>query len=193
MITVVSGLPRSGTSLMMQMLAAGGLPILTDGVRGPDPDNPRGYLEWEPIKRLRQEPHRIDEAEGKAIKVISSLLQGLPAGPSYCVLFMRRPLEEVLASQAAMIRRLGTRGPATDPASLASAMRAHLAQVSAWLERRETLQVAWVDYHRLLARPREEARRIRAFLGLALDEAAMAAAVDPSLHRQRAALAEVGP
>ncbi len=99
MITVVSGLPRSGTSLMMQMLAAGGMPLLTDWERKPDADNPRGYCEWEPVKLLPKQPERIDEAEGKAVKVITQLLMSLPEGRDYRVIFMERPLPEVLASQ----------------------------------------------------------------------------------------------
>ena len=96
MITIVSGLPRSGTSLMMQMLAAGGLPILSDGERKADTDNPRGYLEWERIKQLPKEPALIAEAEGKVVKVISQLLLSLPDGHEYRVVFMQRPLPEVL-------------------------------------------------------------------------------------------------
>ena len=187
MITVVSGLPRSGTSLMMQMLAAGGLQVLTDGARGPDGDNPRGYHEWEPVKRLRAAPERIVEAEGKAVKVISSLLAALPADRCYRVLFMQRPLEEVQESQAAMILRLGTAGPSMRKVELAAALRAHLAQVSGWLERQAHMEVARVDYHALLAHPVEEATRIRRFLGVPLDEARMAESVDPSLYRQQQA------
>src|SRR2546428_444309 len=102
MITIVSGLPRSGTSLMMQMLAAGGMSILSDGERQADLDNPRGYFEWERIKQLPKEPGCIAEAEGKVVKVISQLLLALPAGHEYRVIFMQRPLAEVLASQERM-------------------------------------------------------------------------------------------
>src|SRR5882757_3968485 len=111
MITIVSGLPRSGTSLMMQMLAAGGVPVLSDGERRADVDNPRGYLEWERIKQLPQNPGCIAEAEGKAVKVISRLLLALPDGHEYRVIFMQRPLSEVLTSQEAMLRHRGTAKP----------------------------------------------------------------------------------
>src|SRR5215472_13543471 len=104
MIVIVSGLPRSGTSLAMQMLAAGGIPVLSDGMRQPDSDNPRGYYEWEPIKQLPEEPSLIAQAEGRAVKVISSLLLTLPQGHDYRLIFMLRPLDEVLASQAVMLR-----------------------------------------------------------------------------------------
>ena len=185
MITVVSGLPRSGTSLMMQMLAAGGIPILSDGLREPDEDNPHGYHEWEPVKRLAADPERIAEAEGRAVKVISSLLPALPADRRYHVVFMRRPLAEVLASQAAMIRRLGTAKPAVSETALAAAMRAHLAQVTAWLGRQPHMDVLGMDYHGVLTDPRGQAERIGRFLGLSLDASAMAEQVDGRLYRQR--------
>src|SRR6202795_5397963 len=108
MITIVSGLPRSGTSLMMQMLDAGGLPVLSDGERKADTDNPKGYLEWERIKQLPKDPSLIAEAEGKVVKVISQLIVSVPSGHEYRVIFMQRPLPEVLKSQDEMLRRRGT-------------------------------------------------------------------------------------
>ena len=105
MITIVSGLPRSGTSLMMQMLVAGGMSPLSDGERKADTDNPRGYLEWERIKQLPSDPTLISEGEGKVVKIISRLLLTLPSGREYRVIFMQRPLPEVLASQDTMMRR----------------------------------------------------------------------------------------
>ena len=112
MITIVSGLPRSGTSLMMQMLAAGGVPILSDGERRADADNPRGYLEWERIKQLPKNPALIAEAEGKAVKVISQLLLSLPPGHEYRVIFMQRPLPEVMASRTRCFAGEGNSIPA---------------------------------------------------------------------------------
>ena len=110
MITIVSGLPRSGTSLMMQMLDAGGLPVLSDGERKADTDNPKGYLEWERIKQLPKDPSLIAEAEGKVVKVISQLIVSVPSGHEYRVIFMQRPLPEVLKSQDEMLRRRGKAG-----------------------------------------------------------------------------------
>jgi hypothetical protein len=186
MIIVVSGVPRSGTSLMMQMLDAGGVPMLTDGLREADEDNPRGYHEWEPAKCLPREPGRICEAEGKAVKVISSLLGALPYDHNYRVIFMRRPLTEVLASQAEMIRRRGTVGAPLAAAALTTALEAHLKHVTAWLSTRSLIEVCWVDYHRLLEEPLAEAERVSGFLQLRLDTRAMAQRVDRSLHRHRA-------
>lgn len=181
MIVVVSGVPRSGTSLVMQMLAAGGMRVLTDGERTADADNPRGYFEWEPVKKLSREPQSIGAAEGQAVKVISSLLWTLPADRDYKVLFLDRPMEEVVASQAAMIRRLG----ATPAALSETAMTAHLKQVQAWLARQKHMAICPVAFHDLLREPAREAARMQAFLTLALDETAMAAQVDRQLHRQR--------
>lgn len=185
MITIVSGLPRSGTSLAMQMLAAGGLPVLTDGLRAANANNPRGYQEWEKIKRLPQEPACIGEAEGKAVKVISSLLFTLPADRKYRVLFMLRPIEEIVASQAAMISNLGTQGPALPAAAMQAALTAHRSQVLAWLDRQAHVQILRLDYPALIAHPMASAREMARFLGLPLDAGAMARQVDPSLHRQR--------
>lgn len=185
MITIVSGVPRSGTSLLMQMLVAGGLEPLTDGLRAADSDNPRGYYEWEPIKQLPQQPGLIAQAEGKVVKVISQLLLSLPPGHEYAVVYVRRPFAEVVRSQAEMIRKRGTTGASVKPEALAAALEAHSRQVAAWLERQAHIRVRWTEYHAVLARPREEAEALAVFLGLPLDTARMAAQVDPALHRQR--------
>src|SRR6266850_5806383 len=132
MITIISGLPRSGTSLMMQMLAAGGMPILSDGERRADVDNPRGYLEWERIKQLPKDPSCIAEAEGRAVKVISQLLLSLPAQHQYRVIFMQRPLPEVMASQDEMLCRRGNFDPGEDNSVVAHAFQDHLYQIDVW-------------------------------------------------------------
>jgi hypothetical protein len=183
-ITIVSGLPRSGTSLMMQMLAAGGMPLLTNLERKPDIDNPRGYCEWEPIKLLPKEPNRIDEAEGKAVKVISQLLLSLPQGRSYKLIFMERPLPEVLASQDEMLKRRGS-VQAVDAARLTSAFRDHIRGVVEWLERRKDIPVCRLGYRKVLSDPMGSAKEVGDFLGLDLNVEAMALAVDPSLYRNR--------
>jgi LPS sulfotransferase NodH len=184
-ITIVSGLPRSGTSLMMQMLAAGGVPILSDGERAADTDNPRGYCEWERIKQLPKEPTCIDEAEGKAVKVISQLLFALPVGHGCQIIFMERPLPEVVASQAEMIRRRGTAGAALPEAALIAGLRAHLNQVNAWLAQRRDILLSRVEYHHVLRDPSGAAASVQDFLQRELDVDAMARQVDPSLYRQR--------
>ena len=185
MITIVSGLPRSGTSLMMQMLAAGGMSILSDGERQADTDNPRGYLEWERIKQLPKEPACIAEAEGKVVKVISQLLLSLPAGYQYRVIFMQRPLPEVMASQDEMLRRRGTYDAAVDPAAITRAFQSHLYQVHTWMSSQPNLGVLRLPYHDVLNAPKETAEKIAGFLQIPLDIEAMARQVDQTLYRQR--------
>src|ERR1700720_4198495 len=129
MITIVSGLPRSGTSLMMQMLVAGGVPPLSDGERAADTDNPRGYLEWERVKQLPNDPNCIAEAEGKVVKIISRLLLAAPSGYDYRVVFMQRPLLEVMASQDQMLRRRGTYKEGADSTLISRAFEKHLREV----------------------------------------------------------------
>ena len=191
MITVVSGLPRSGTSLMMQMLAAGGLLVLTDGARQADADNPRGYYEWERIKLLPQQPNCIQEAEGKVVKIISQLLFALPSGHDYRIMFMQRPLAEVVASQSEMIRRRGTTGAALAPAALIAGLQAHLNQVNGWLRDKTNLSVYRVEHHQVLHDRMQVSESIQKFLECPLDVLAMSRQIDESLYRQRAASADI--
>jgi len=184
-ITVVSGLPRSGTSLMMQMLSAGGMSVVTDGERQADTDNPRGYFEWERIKLLPREPDCIAEAEGKAVKVISQLLFALPARREYRVIFMQRPLPEVVASQAEMIRRRGTTGAALAPAALIAGLGAHLNQVNAWLKDKANISVHGVEHGDVLREPLRVSESIQQFLNCPLNVDAMSQQIDNSLYRQR--------
>jgi hypothetical protein len=185
MIIIVSGLPRSGTSLMMQMLAAGGLPVLSDGERKADTDNPKGYLEWERIKQLPKEPGIIAEAEGKVVKVISQLLLSLPAGHEYRVIFMQRPLPEVMKSQEEMLRRRGTYDSSADTSPVEQAFQRHLIEVNQWLATKPDVQVTRVHYHRVLREVNAVAEEVAKFLGAPLDIAAMAQQVDNNLYRNR--------
>lgn len=191
-VTVVSGLPRSGTSLMMQMLHAGGVPALTDGLRAADENNLRGYYEYEPVKRLRSDRSWLPQARGHAVKVIHLLLRDLLLDGSlqYRIVFMQRPIDEVLASQRAMLQREGKAG--ADPAVLKKAFETQLAQLTPWLASQDGIKVLQVTYHQVLGAPQAVAEALSAFLGLDLDTAAMVRAVDPALHRQRGPLA-VGP
>jgi hypothetical protein len=185
MITIVSGLPRSGTSLMMQMLSAGGMTLLSDGERQADVDNPRGYLEWERIKQLPQDPACIAEAEGKVVKVISRLLLSLPVEHEYRIIFMQRPLPEVMASQDEMLRHRGTFKPGADPAFISAAFERHLREVEVWLERQPNGTVCRISYHRVLSEARAVAENLATFLQTALDVEAMMQRVDPTLYRNR--------
>jgi hypothetical protein len=186
-VTIVSGLPRSGTSLMMQMLAAGGIAPLTDSLRQPDESNPRGYFELEAVKKLRSDRSWLHEAPGKAVKIIHLLLRELPTDGSfqYRVLLMQRPMSEVLSSQRAMLARQGK--ASADDAMLTKVYGAQMAEAERWLAEHAVFAVLPVSHGRLLQQPPLVAGEVNDFLGGQLDTAAMAAAVDPSLHRQRSA------
>jgi hypothetical protein len=186
-ITVVSGLPRSGTSLMMQMLAAGGIPPLTDNLRVADESNPRGYFEFDPVKRLRRDRRWLDQARGRAVKIIHVLVRELPADGrfQYRVIVMKRPMEEILSSQRAILEREGK--TSADDATLAKIFRSQLEQLEQWLAAQPAFSFLAVDYHRALNEPLEVAKEVNAFLQANLDLEAMAAAVDPTLYHQRLA------
>jgi hypothetical protein len=185
MITVVSGLPRSGTSLMMQMIVAGGIPALTDGLRTADENNPKGYYEWEPAKALKENPDAIAAAEGKVVKIISALLKMLPASHEYRVVFMRRPLDEVVASQNKMLARLGREVPSTPQSTVFAAFEKHLNDIQRWLSMQPNLAVLYVDHTAVLECAREEAASIADFLGGGIDIERMAAQVERTLHREK--------
>ncbi len=184
-ITIVSGLPRSGTSMMMRMLAAGGLPVLADSVRTPDLDNPRGYFELEQVKKLKEDKSWLPEAAGKVVKIVSFLLPEVPAEFPCKVIFLRRALPEVLASQRQMLIRRGETPDAAEDERLTALYGKHLQHLSAWLARQPNMDVLYVDHRRALESPQGVAEEVNAFLGAGLDTAAMAAAVEPRLHRHR--------
>jgi hypothetical protein len=186
-VIVVSGLPRSGTSLMMNMLQAGGVPVVTDAQRTADDDNPKGYFELERVKQLsRGDVTWVEEAHGKAVKVISALLEHLPATSSYKILCMRRRLPEVLASQRKMLERRGEPTDTVPDAMMASLFERHLQKIEGWMAAQPNIPVLYVPYHEVAERPESYIDRIVAFLGLDLDRAKMLTAVDPALYRNRA-------
>lgn len=186
-ITVVSGLPRSGTSLMMKMLAAGGLPLLTDHNRPADEDNPHGYYEFERVKQLeRGDLGWLAMARGKAVKVISALLPHLPPTYSYRVLFMEREMDEVLASQRKMLARLQPAEVDIAPdEEMAALLAQHLSRTREWLDQQSYITTLYVHYHKLIQDGHTEAECIARFLGVSLDAQAMAHAIDPALYRNR--------
>jgi hypothetical protein len=184
-VTIVSGLPRSGTSMMMSMLAAGGVEPMTDSLREADEDNPRGYLELERVKSLASDGGCLADAAGKAVKVISSLLKHLPPEHSYKIIFMRRRMKEVLASQKQMLSRRGEQVGGVSDEKLAESFGRHLKEVEEWLARRENVEVVYVDYNELLENPGAHIRAVNDFLGGGLDVRAMTTVIDKSLYRQR--------
>ena len=186
-VVLVSGLPRSGTSMLMQMLEKGGMPIVTDKIRTPDEDNPEGYHEFERIKELDKTSDKswLKNYRGQVIKTISFLLQDLPLDLNYQVLFMRRNIEEVLRSQNKMLERNGARGAVVPDEKMRQNYEFHLKKVYYRLDRTPNFQVLYLDYPAIVEDPLREARRIRAFLGRRLDVEAMASAVKSGLYRNR--------
>jgi hypothetical protein len=184
-VTIVSGLPRSGTSMMMRMLEAGGMPVLTDAIRGADEDNPEGYYEFERVKQIETDQAWLEDAKGKVVKMVAALLKHLPRDYAYRIVFMRRDIEEVLASQRQMLIRRGERTDRISDEQMAELFRRHVSQIEAWIAEQTNVQAAYVEYGEVLANPVAEARRINRFLGNALDVEQMAGVVDPSLYRQR--------
>ncbi len=184
-VTIVSGLPRSGTSMMMQMLAAGGLEVYADGQRAADEDNPRGYFEHARATELHRDTTWVAGARGKAVKIVAHLLPYLPPGEECRIVFMHRALEEVTASQSAMLRRLGRKGGALGEKQLARVYSGQLVRVQEWLKRAAGVHVLPVAYAQVLEDPTGTARRLAAFLGAPFDERSAAKCVDPALRRQR--------
>jgi hypothetical protein len=187
-IVIVSGLPRSGTSMAMRMLEAGGMPIFTDRARAADADNPLGYYEHGLVLTLDKggDPAWLKDARGQAIKVVSALLPHLPETFVYKVIFMHRDLGEVLASQNTMLERRGETGGESGDARLKELYEDHLRKVGNLLRRRACFETLDVRYAEVVAEPVAEARRIAAFVGGHLDPARMAEAVSPDLYRNRA-------
>ena len=186
-IVIASGLPRSGTSMLMQMLAAGGLPVLTDGVRHADDDNPLGYFEYEPVKQLMRNRDWLPEARGKAVKIVAPLLPALPEDIACRIIFVDRNLDEILASQRQMLLRSG-KAPEEDPAREARLKQEYgrtVLRVRKHLANRPNTHVLHLHRNAILADPRSASAAINSFLGGTWDAEAMAAAVRPELHRQR--------
>lgn len=191
-LIVVTGLPRSGTSMLMQMLAAGGVPVLADDSRAADEDNPRGYLEFEPVKKLLRDSQWLAGARGKAVKIVAPLLAALPPGLPCRVILCERDLDEVLDSQGRMLRRRDPAARSETPERrrmLKAEYRRTLDRVRAMLARRAGTQLLVVEHAMAMCDARATADQINAFLGGGKDAARMAAAVDPALHRNRAATA----
>lgn len=184
-IIVISGLPRSGTSMMMKMLAEGGLPSLTDQIRSADEDNPNGYYEFEPVKQLAQgQLDWLDHADRKAVKIISALLEYLSPDRRYQIIFMERQIGEILASQKKMlIHRNET--SAIEDAAMQKDFEQHLAATKFWLARQSNIDVLYVNYNALLTNPRQHAEQIVEFLGLPLDVDKMSAVPSEGLYRNR--------
>lgn len=184
-ITIVSGLPRSGTSMMMQMIHAGGIPALTDEIRVADEDNPRGYYEFEPVKKTKQDPSWLESAAGKVVKMVHLLLLDLPTDRSYRVVFMERRFDEVVASQNTMLERLGKGTGDLAKERIIQVFRAQIEKVDTWMREHPCFRFIRVSYNDLIRDPAPSVRALNEFLDGRLDTGAMLRVVDPSLYRQR--------
>jgi len=187
-VIVVSGLPRSGTSMMMRMLEAGGIAPFTDGERRADIDNPEGYYEYERVKDLEKDPDKswVRQARGRALKVISFLLRHLPSENDYRVIYMRRNLDEVLKSQDKMLDRLGNPAPGGSVEAMKEAYRNDIVSARLYARKQPNMELIEVHYRETIEDPEQTARQVNAFLGGHLDERAMSAAVRADLYRNRA-------
>jgi len=186
-IIVVSGLPRSGTSLMMSMLGAGGVELLTDGERIADADNPTGYFEYERVKQLESgDEDWLEDALGKAVKVVSAQIEHLPSKYHYDVVFMHRRIAEIVASQDRMLARRGLPPGAADQAHIAELMQKHVRRVRAWLSAQPNIRTLDVDSNGLLDNPLQQINEMNGFLGKTLHHQRMVDAIQPDLYRNRA-------
>jgi hypothetical protein len=185
-IILVSGLPRSGTSMMMKMLEAGGVSVLTDNLRQADEDNPKGYFELEKVKKLKDgETAWVASAKGKAVKTISAHLEYLPGEYHYKVLFMQREMKEILASQREMLIRRGEPADSVKDEKMAELFNKHLDKVANWINHQTNFDVLTINYNEILANPQPILDQLVDFLALDLDKNAMRKVVDPDLYRQR--------
>jgi hypothetical protein len=190
-VIVVSGLPRSGTSLMMQLLDAGGIEVVTDCIRTADTDNPRGYYECERVKKIKHDASWLPGTRAKAVKMVSQLLYDLPATEQYRIIFMERDMAEVLDSQEKMLHRLGR--PGVPRPEIMRSFEIHLARLERWLLKQPNMAILRVRYADVVAQPEVEAKRLNEFLGGRLEVPKAIRAIDPSLYRNRkAAIAAAG-
>jgi hypothetical protein len=182
-IIVVSGLPRSGTSMMMKILADGGLPVVSDKLRRPDLDNPNGYWELEHVKQMSAGNIAwLAEAGGKAVKVISALLEFLPSNYDYKVIFMEREIQEILASQRKMLQHRNETSR-VDDAHIEEQLRKHLALVKPWLARQPNMDALYISYNALMSNPEPSCRRVMEFIDRPLDLEGMLSVPDGNLYR----------
>lgn len=185
-VVVVSGLPRSGTSMMMKMLEAGGQEILTDNLREADANNPKGYYEFERVKDMKDgDLAWLPDAKGKVVKIVTGLITFLPADLNYKVIFMQRDITEVLSSQRKMLGRLGKGDDNIPDDQMAKIYQEHLKQVRAWLFKQPNMEVLYVNYNTMIADPLESLSKVNALLGGGMDVSRLAAVVDKELYRER--------
>ena len=186
MITIVSGLPRSGTSMMMmRMLEAGGMEVITDQIRQPDEDNPRGYYEFEQVKKIQEDCSWLQTTKGTVFKMVSQLLYYLPPEHTYKIIFMHRNLKEILLSQKRMLERRGQIDADISDEEMGEIFKRHLMQIEHWLSTQKNIEILHISYNEILEHPIEMAENVKNFLGKQFDVRNMVNVVDKSLYRQK--------
>ena len=184
-VTIVAGLPRSGTSMAMRIIDQGGIPALIDEIRKADEDNPRGYYEFEPVKKTKKDASWLETAPGKVVKMVYRLLYDLPDHYQYRIVFMKRRLEEVIASQNVMLDRKGKAGGSLSDEQLLATFRKEIEKIEQWLAEQPNFKTLYVMYNEVLEDAGPKVAAINKFLGGNLDTEKMLAVVDKSLYRQR--------
>ncbi len=184
-ITIVSGLPRSGTSMMMKILEAGGMEVVTDGIRKADEDNPHGYYEYEKVKEIKEDTSWLKETRGKAFKMISQLLYDLPSNESYKVIFMKRKMNEILASQKKMLERMGNNKDDISDEKMGEFFNKHQSKIMECMDERKYMDVLYINYNDILENPGEQIKILNQFLNDKLNAEKAVNAIDKSLYRNR--------
>ena len=185
-ITIVSGLPRSGTSMMMKMLDEGGMEPLTDNVRTADKDNPKGYYEFERVKDLPEDTEWLENAEGKAVKVLAEQIKHLPDGYDYKVIFMERNLEEIIESQRKMLIRQGKDPDKVSREELRDMFTKYRSILKNEISSHPNMEVIYVSYNDIMSHPEVSVDSIIAFHNGELDKEKMVNVIDEDLYRNRA-------
>ena len=184
-IFIVSGLPRCGTSMMMQMIEAGGMQVITDHIRQADEDNPRGYYEFEKVKKIKEDSSWLDDCQGKVFKMVSALLYYLPYDKEYKIVFMTRKMDEMLASQNTMLRRHGRTDTVVSDEEMGKKLEEHLLKVKTWLAKYRNLNVIYINYNSVIENTLENVKNVALFLNLQMDIDKMVKVVESSLYRQK--------
>jgi len=185
LITVVSGLPRSGTSLMMQMLDAGGMELFSDNIRQPDRSNPRGYCEFERVKSLNRDSSWLYETEKSAVKIVAHWLHFLPPEFEYSIVFMERELEEVIKSQDEMLKFAGRPARKYNLDLIANSYRRLIEVTKSWLSSQKNINTIYINHHEVITNPSHVAERINKFLGNILNDNQMPSVIDHALYHQK--------
>ncbi len=189
-ITIVSGLPRSGTSMMMEMLEKGGIEPLTDKVRGPDEDNPKGYYEYERVKELPEDTEWLEKAKGKSVKVLGELIKHIPEGYDYKVVFMERNLEEIIESQTKMLKRKGEDPDDISEKELRDTFKEYRKILKQQISSHLGMEVIYVSYNDIMSHPEPVIESISAFFDGELNTTEMLSVIDEDLYRNRLEMEE---